>query len=109
MKHILAILMIVISFPVMAQNNHEFCSITAANAEFIMTARQAGVAANDLYDRYDSIKENFEEPETAMGLVQAIILDAYNESRFTSREYIERAITEFKSKAYIQCLEVRSD
>lgn len=107
MKNILVILMIIISFPVMAQSDHEFCSINALNAEFIMTARQSGMAANDLYDKYDRIKENFEVPDKAMAFVQTLILEAYNKPRFGTREYIEKEITEFKNKAYITCLEER--
>lgn len=108
MKSLIAfITLIVLSFPALAQTDHEFCSLAADHAEFIMTARQAELSADEVYQRYDNIKDKFTTPDKAMESIQIIIMDAYEQPRFSSEEYINRAITEFRSETYIDCLKVK--
>lgn len=109
MKTIIAILTVMIlSFPTLAMENtkqdHEFCRGIAKHAEFVMKARQDGVPAVDLYKGYEETKQYFTKPDAAMNMFDILIREAYEEPRFASRTYIEKAVVEFQNKMYLECL-----
>lgn len=72
------------------------CDAVAELAFFIMTARQEGVARDELMEPLTS-----GEPEA--GLARKLLNEAYESAIHSSDEAREKAVAEFQNKAYQQC------
>ncbi len=72
------------------------CEAVAELAFFIMTARQEGVARDELMEPLTS-----GEPEA--GLARKLLNEAYESAIHSSDEAREKAVAEFQNKAYQQC------
>lgn len=72
---------------------NSLCASIGELAESIMRARQSGASVTRML-------------ETAQGnkIAEALVMDAFNTSRFTSQPFIDRAAEEFRERAEVQCL-----
>lgn len=76
----------------------EFCVTISEIAESIMSLRQMGSSAQELME----ISGN-------NSLAKALVLDSFAEPAYSSEAYQEKAVREFKSKAYLECTVAMSE
>lgn len=77
----------------------DFCTTIASTSASIMRGRQTGVAMSDLVAMTN--QPQFKEVKK---LLTAIIVEAYEESRFSSKSSQDRAVTEFSNKQMLTCM-----
>jgi hypothetical protein len=80
-----------------ADASDKTCSRAAKVAERLMNARQSGVSLEDATDTLVSSCP-------ASAGVRKLVMDAYSIPRFSSPEYQQRAIAEFRDGAHLACL-----
>lgn len=78
------------------------CKSTSSTAKSIMNSRQRGASMVDMMDKVvgsadPAIKE----------IVKAFVIDAYNQPRFDTLEYQQKAELDFENNAYLTCIKVR--
>ena len=93
------LLCLALLLPVVA-NANPLCKSNAEVAETIMKARQAGVT---LIRSEELINKNFGGTESA-NLFVLIARMAYEEPRYSSEYYQQRAVKDFMDKIYLNCL-----
>lgn len=98
MKKITGILLLIVglSTPCFAADWKETCSSVGELARTIMEKRQAGVSMETLMNAV-SMKEN-------NGLVEELVISAYEKSQYNGADYKRKAIAEFRDDAYLQCV-----
>lgn len=84
------------SQPANAETPAQTCEMFNKIAEAVMTARQSGVALSDLMSDFESI--------TSDPYFSQMLIDAYDQPRFTTEEVQKRTIQEFANEHYSQCI-----
>lgn len=79
------------------------CKSAAGAARAIMNSRQRGATITDMMDRVVGTAE----PELK-GIVQAFVVEAYEEPRYNVPENQLKAEIDFENDAYLTCLKARS-
>ncbi len=79
------------------------CKSAAGAARAIMNSRQRGATITDMMDRVVGTAE----PELK-GIVQAFVVEAYEEPRYNVPENQLKAEIDFENNAYLTCLKARS-
>lgn len=76
----------------------DFCKEVDGAAKSVMTARQRGVAMADVYEVTNKMDGYLQ------GLFRMAIKEAYSKPRFSSEEYQEKAVADFRSDMFQACL-----
>lgn len=84
-----------------ASANEKTCSRAAKVAEKLMEARQSGVS---LEAAMDALVSSY--PASSHKHVRKLVMDAYSIPRFSSTEFQQRAIAEFRDDSHLACLKV---
>lgn len=75
------------------------CSSASQLAKSIMTARQNGVPMAQAMEFPDAT-----DNEKARAVAHAMVITAYEKPRFTTQEFITRAVADFESEMYLYCI-----
>lgn len=78
----------------------KYCESLDALSSSAMSARQKGLALANVLKVADTVDGS----EDQKNYVQEIIKQAFGETRYSSPEYQEKAITDFRNKIYLDCL-----
>lgn len=113
MKNFAIILLAFISLNVQAkpltveQAKLGLCKTLSETAETIMTKRQNGVDAYELVDAGEKLrsKNPSKELNKVTSLGRNFIIEAYSKPLFSTEEYKQKAIYEFKNDKFIECLQ----
>lgn len=81
-----------------ASASTDFCKEVDGVAKSVMGARQRGVAMADVYAVTDKMDGYLQ------GLFRMAIKEAYAKPRFSSEEYQEKAVSDFRSEMFQACL-----
>jgi hypothetical protein len=73
------------------------CLLIGQLAKGIMTARQSGTPMSKVINLLGG------EASTINDLARQLIIDAYEQPRFSGDKYQQRAITEFENEAMVMC------
>lgn len=87
--------------PTIAADKADECEEMDAMAESVMNARQAGVPMSKLYKI--GVKGN----DYASNIYKMIVDGAYKETRFSSPEYQEKAVTDYRNLIFQACINQR--
>ena len=79
--------------------NRTVCDAAAAAAEAVMTARQNGV---DMVKLMHNVTVN-QENEASKELAKAMVVSAYERSRYSTPEVQRSTIQDFKNENYLNC------
>lgn len=79
------------------------CDTSAQLARSVMAARQRGASLQEMM----SI-DLFNDQSAHSGLAKQIAIAAYKQPRFSTPEYVDKAIQDFENDIYVTCLEARS-
>lgn len=79
----------------------KYCESLDSLSMSAMTARQKGVALVEVL----KVAETVEGTEDQKQYVQSIIKQAFAQTRYSSPEYQEKAITDFRNKIYLDCID----
>lgn len=82
---------------IFAQAEDDVCEIVSEHAEFIMDARQSGMAASTLIN---AAEETFGD-EAALAI--HMISLAFDEPRYNNQNDKQQAVEEFTSMTYLEC------
>jgi len=76
------------------------CTSISRGAESTMTARQRGVSAQEMFEmaKEDDGKIN--------PVIQKMIVGAYEQPRYTTEEYRQRAAKEYGNAWFVKCMRV---
>jgi len=98
----LALAFLALASPAAAQDTDmiDTCSHAAGLAETIMVGRQSGVPVSDALQNVLPLI-----PDESRGLMQRIILAAYEHPRFSTEKYQQREITEFQNSVFLSCMD----
>lgn len=94
MKKLIIFLIFISTVPVYAVTWSEVCTNWSELAETIMIKRQAGISMSDVMNV--AIKNN----DT---MLESIIIEAYDDPRYITKDMQERIIEDFKNKIYLRC------
>lgn len=89
------------TLPAMAEEEttyYDVCLALGYLANQVMEARQIGVPVDQALGVLN------EEDEVLLGIMQEIVLNAYQVPRFSGEDYQQRAITEYKNEVIVTCL-----
>ncbi|MCL5767342.1 hypothetical protein [Acinetobacter sp. ANC5681] len=86
--------------PVDQASGKKYCESLDSLSTSAMTARQKGVALIEVLKMADTV----EGAEDQKKYVQIIIKQAFAETRYSSPEYQAKAITDFRNKIYLDCI-----
>lgn len=81
----------------MTTANAQYCTIIGNLSESIMKARQNGVSMSDIMNM-----------PSATSLGKAMTIDAFKEPRYSTEEFKQRAITDFRANWELACYEFKS-
>ena len=91
MKTLVASILIAIASVASA---NEFCESVGKFAEITMRGRQSGVPMSQVM-KYATERDN--------EMLQAMIMEAYNQPRYSSKEYQDRAVADFRNVWELAC------
>ncbi len=91
-----------LSFPAFAENDMEVCASIAEAAKLAMELRQMNIPMIQVL----KITEGHTGSEAE--LMRGIILEAYNQPRFSVDKNQKNAVTDFENKVLLECLKARS-
>lgn len=83
--------------------NEESCRNLMKVAGMAMKARQDGTPLEAMLQAIDIVKKDGLSNEGGESFRQ-ILIDAYSQLEYSSQEYRQRAINDFSSKYYINCM-----
>ena len=86
-----------------ASQKLDTCKIVATAASNIMSGRQNGVEAAEVYEKIET--KLTDGPEKNMMTI--MVGDAYKYPKMETQKFIDRAIAEFKNKYFIDCMTSR--
>ena len=86
-----------------ASQKLDTCKIVATAASNIMSGRQNGVEAAEVYEKIETKLPDGPEKD----FVTIMAGDAYQYPKMHSQQFIDRAIAEFKNKYFIACMTSR--
>jgi hypothetical protein len=97
-------LLLVLSSPVCAFDNSDMvaCDTLAALAEATMTARQNGASMSDMMRTAMSDQD---APQELVKMMQALVVMAFNQPRYSTAAVKGDTIKDFKNEAYALCYE----
>jgi len=97
MKQIVFSILFIFSLQAHADESREFCKMFGDLAGVIMEHRQAGTPMDEMIDWVDSHKilNNWGED---------IVIAAYGISRYSTEEYQQKEISEFRNTFYLACI-----
>ena len=100
-KLVITLILVLIATPAIAEERtwQESCQTTANLAEIVMTRRQEGVSIVEMVTIVKDMPIGSKERE----LTESILINAYGQPKFSTEEYIEEAITDFKNEVYLEC------
>lgn len=98
MNKLILILAITLTTSVHAKDNCIVLSEISAN---IMSNRQHGTDITRLINLINKPRFATQKP-----YAQIKIIDAYNEPRYSTTEYQDQAIADFKNEAYLECFRI---
>lgn len=98
MNKLILILAITLTTSVQAKDN---CISLAEISANIMSNRQHGTDITKLINLINKPRFATQKP-----YAQIKIIDAYNEPRYSTTEYQDQAIADFKNEAYLECYRV---
>lgn len=106
-KHIL-VLLALLAPAVQADSKQtaiiSICSSMATSAQEVMTVRQLGVEMDQMMLELDKrLKDDTPIYQSVKQQIFGYIVEAYSRPRYSSTEYQQDAIREFKSKAFAAC------
>ena len=84
------------------------CNEIAKISKTIMTVRQNGMPLITIIERVRKVNEENDVSQNIKDVILEIVKDAYNQPRFSTEEYQQRAIIEFQNKWYLGCLTTKS-
>jgi len=87
-----------VASPVQASDN--LCKNMGEFAELVMTARQNEMPLSKMLELLASVKNNLPESTAAM---RSIVLEAYNEHSYSTKEVQNRVIMEFRNRIETKC------
>lgn len=92
MKYLTALLLIA-SVSVSAENDRQnICEAYSKLANGVMTLRQLGEGMASVYSGSDT--DHYRK----------LVIDAYEQPRYSSKAYQDKAIAKFQNKAFLQCI-----
>lgn len=98
MRSIVVVGMAVFSFAAgQAVAGQGSCEVIGILAKSVMSARQGGVPMQDVLGHGGDSKEVDE-------LTRLLAIAAYEQPRFSSKDYQDRATTEFQNQMYLACM-----
>lgn len=83
-----------------ADSSHEACSILAGTAKAVMQGRQQGVPIQGLMQI--AIKND-------SSITKLMIQEAYELPRYSTKEYQQKAISDFSNQWYLDCYKVAQE
>lgn len=86
-----------------ASQKLDTCKIVATAASNIMSGRQNGVEAADVYEKIET--KMTDGPEK--NIMTIMVGEAYQYPEMHSQQFIDRAIAEFKNRYFIACMTSR--
>ena len=86
-----------------ASQKLDTCKIVATAASNIMSGRQNGVEAAEVYEKIEN--KLTDGPEK--NIMTIMVGEAYQYPKMHSQQFIDRAIAEFKNRYFIACMTSR--
>ena len=86
-----------------ASQKLDTCNVVATGASIIMSGRQNGVEAAEVYKKIET--KLTDGPEKNMMTI--MVGDAYQYPKMETQKFIDRAIAEFRNKYFIDCMTSR--
>ena len=86
-----------------ASQKLDTCKVVATAASNIMSGRQNGVEAAEVYEKIET--KLTDGPEK--NIMTIMVGDAYQYPKMHTQKFIDRAIAEFKNKYFIACMTSR--
>lgn len=100
----IGVIMLIISFAYVVRAN-ETCDEVDSIAKTIMTHRQNGVAMKDLIHAIDRVPVNTPAYNVVRKIVESMISLAYEYPMYSTEEFKQQAITDFRNNAYKACMD----
>ena len=81
-----------------ANDSYEKCKVSSDFARAVMSGRQTGVKMSDMLEVIKSANPEIKE------ILEYIIIEAYQESRYSTESIKEKTITDFENSIYLECV-----
>ena len=94
MKKLILAALFLPTLAIAEDTDFEICQSYSTYAEKVMESRQLGV---DMAALYELVKDDKVMP--------TIVMSAYDTSRFTTQDYKTKAISDFKNKWFLACIQ----
>lgn len=102
-KLVIVFASLLVSSASFASQKLDTCKVVATAASNIMSGRQNGVEAAEVYEKIET--KLTDGPEKNMMTI--MVGDAYKYPKMETQKFIDRAIAEFKNKYFIDCMTSR--
>lgn len=107
MKYVITVIILFV-FTLLVQADEEepnYCLSIESTAGTIMEARQVGVPMAKVMKHTHPKTGDDKIDEGVEKIMKAMVMDAYKRPRFSSKEYQQNAILDFRNEWYLSCLE----
>ena len=87
-------------------DKYEFCEVLGGYAEVVMSNHQSGVPLSSMIAILTKNRDDGTLPENQFSLLEAIVVDAYDQPRFSTDKHQQSTVREFTDAVVLQCLKV---
>ena len=102
-KLVIVVASMLVSSASFASQKLDTCKVVATAASNIMSGRQNGVEAAEVYEKIET--KLTDGPEK--NIMTIMVGEAYKYPQMHSQQFIDRAIAEFKNRYFIACMTSR--
>lgn len=102
-KYFIIICLVIVFFGAKVEAN-ETCEIIEQFAEIAMKYRQSGHQMSSFWKKIE--EEDTGAKDDLAPYYKSILIEAYKKPRFSTQDYQDRAVRDFKNKQYLRCIEI---